>query len=181
MDSSTRVVFKLAEYMKQQNNQNNLSEKILPLQPQVIGGFSVTSERFYRSDTNELKFLVVPETDKFPLNLNKQHVLFNEHGHHAEYLDKMLYFIRDHQDAMVKSCAVQADVVTRADVLETLMRTLYMKRNWSILGSRYRNTIYLCLTKPSHSGLTPAELATERNRQIMEAKLKQFLFSGKAE
>ncbi|XP_064552037.1 protein cutoff-like [Drosophila montana] len=182
MDARIQVIFKIDEYMKQYKKQYKKNCKALTLEPKVIGCFSVSSERFYSSDTNELKFLVIPGPGLFPLNLNKQLVSPDKHQHHAEYLDNMLYFIRDHPDKMVKmstglGSVVQADIVTQHELLQTLMRTPYMSRDWRILGTKYRNTIYLCLAKPTNSGRTPADLQKERACQMMETKLKRFLYS----
>ncbi|XP_017864678.1 PREDICTED: protein cutoff-like [Drosophila arizonae] len=175
--SSAPIIFKLNKYRKHTKNKRNQAKTNgFNLPPRVLGGFSVTSERIYKDDAHLMKFLLIPDADSFPLNLNNVNIAYNGRDQHAEYLDNMLHFIRDHRDAMVYGSAVRADIVTQENVLTTLLCTLYRKSNWRILGSRYRDTLYLCLARPQSNEASAEQLARER-RNCMETKLKHLIYS----
>ncbi|XP_034478314.1 protein cutoff-like [Drosophila innubila] len=143
--------------------------------PMAIGHFSLSRERIYRRDKSELKFLLMP--DSFPLDLKKQYVKLKEADISPQYLDNMLYFIRDNKELMLartskRTIKAKCDIITNSDVLQALKCTIYTKRNWRILGTKFLNTNYLCLAEPTHETSQMQKIC-----QILETKLKLFLYS----
>lgn len=178
--SFSPIIFNLHEYMMltySQQYQTKLNG--FHAAPTILGGFSMTSERIYRNDFHQYKYFVMPEVGSYPLNLNTINIAYNERDYYAEYLDNMQYFIKNNRNGLVMGPMVLADIITQENVLTTLLCTLYMKKDWRILGTRYHNTLYLCLAKPTSNEISEEEKAKERHRELMEAKLKHFIYSGK--
>ncbi|KAH8394901.1 hypothetical protein KR222_009433, partial [Zaprionus bogoriensis] len=150
------------------------------MEPMILGCFSLTSEHLYVSGTAEMKYFVLPRD--YPIYLNK-YIEHDEEEPENEYLDHVLYYIREHQQQLLTSSPfggfiVQAEVVTHSEVLQTLLCTVYIRRNWRILGTRYRNTLYLCLDRSAASVMPVGELLEKRKIKNMLNALKQILHSG---
>lgn len=182
MQSETQTLFTLSSFLHKMRDPRQKNHNI-KLEPRVFGCYSLTSERFYSSGTAELKFLVLPDYRTYPLNINTNAVC-DEGEPEVEYLDNMLYFIKDHQSQLLFNCSnndrnVHADIVTQSEVLQTLLSTPYTKRSWRILGTRYRSTIYLCSDEPVKNGTTSTmELLRRRRCSAMETALKGLIYSG---
>lgn len=182
MQSETETMFTLSSFLHKVRDPRQKNHNI-KLEPRVFGCFSLTSERFYSTGTAELKFLVVPDYITYPLNLNANPVC-DEGEPEVEYLDNMLYFIKDNQSQLLFNSSnnnrkVEADVVTHSEVLQTLLCTPYAKRSWRILGTRYRSTIYLCNDEPVKDGtMSTMELLSRRTCSSLETALKRLLYSG---
>ncbi|KAL7738258.1 hypothetical protein ACLKA6_006589 [Drosophila palustris] len=183
MNVKPKLVFNLDAYEKDpdiRKKENQLSRL------KEIGCFSLSSERFYRRGGDEIKILVMPGQDCFPLDLNKQFAKLWEADIYAEYLDNMLYFIRDNKDLMLKRVSprrveVQADIITHSELLQVLKCTIYSKQNWRIFGTKFLGTFYLCLGRPSQKEVTSEASQIKRTCQIWETKLKRFLYSDTPE
>ncbi|XP_030375597.1 protein cutoff-like [Scaptodrosophila lebanonensis] len=150
-----------------------------------MGCFSVTSDRFYEHNFKELKYMEVPPLSSFPLKLDEvagAQDLKPNCSFFDEYLDHMLNYITDSSDEMLlrqpkKGFFVNANIVCQAEVLEVLMSTPYkwVGRNWKILATKYRSTIYLCLGE--HQGAHDDYQAVRRF-DLWEAKLRHHLYRG---
>ncbi|KAH8401802.1 hypothetical protein KR009_007923 [Drosophila setifemur] len=148
-----------------------------------IGYFSLTKERFYCSDSSQLKFIQMPGPQAFPLNLNATEDTQNGKRltyFYDDYLDHILDYIFHHEDTFFQRNSdagndVNADVVCQMQVLQTIMCTPYNgSMNWRILASKYKNTIYLCLENPGEESTRDEE---QQANDTMETVLKQLVYS----
>ncbi|XP_034485932.1 protein cutoff-like isoform X1 [Drosophila innubila] len=123
----------------------------------------------------------MPEPESFPLDLSKQSVKSSGADIFPEYLDNMLFFIKDNKELMLtrinRAFNARCDIITQSQVLQALKCTIYTKRNWRILGTKFQDAYYLCLAEPIFQAVTPEASQTERICQNLETKLKRFLYS----
>lgn len=178
MKSKSVTLFNLDEYRREQFQDKSNKEYVLS-RPMEIGHFSVSRDRIYSCDSSELKFLVMPDKNSFPLDLNKQSVRQREVDFYPEYLDNMLHFINDNKEFMLQRISyrkikVKGDIITDRELLQTLKCTLYTNRSWRIYSTHFQGTFYLCLAKPN----VEESSGMQRTCHILETKLKRLLYSG---
>lgn len=115
-------------------------------QPHFVGDYSLSPDGHFENSGARIRFL--PE---LPQNLSHFSVKASEdiqtdgddEGTTQIYLDNMFYFLASSQERFQLQADI--DIVCTRDVLQVLMCSPYdYKHNWTIVASKYRNTIYMC-------------------------------------
>ncbi|GAB0089544.1 hypothetical protein DMENIID0001_041090 [Sergentomyia squamirostris] len=119
--------------------------------PRVIGGYSVGEENEFLDSLENLKYLHLPEGD-VNWDLNQGYEKYTGMIKETTRIDLLLRFIMKHRDKLrpsenVPGRVLEADFVCFRSVLTELLCTPYegkkFFKEWTIVASKYRGTIYL--------------------------------------
>lgn len=112
--------------------------------PNIIGSFSVNTQRQFVSDYSNLSYLKLPESANFKLNLNDGYEIVKHKPDKDEKIDHLLEFMKINHERLMHQKKLP-DFVCFRGLLRLIMCTPYEKKeSWTILATKLNNTIYLC-------------------------------------
>ncbi|KAH8286680.1 hypothetical protein KR018_009968 [Drosophila ironensis] len=137
-------------------------------EPKAVGFFSINRDGQFFHDMSQLQLIKLPKEDAFPMDLTKQLNLrcAKAFPDYSECLDKILDYIFGKQKQFfkkdVKGFRLQEKIVCHIEVLQKLMYTPHEStEDWSILVSRFKDTIYMCVDYSSDKKADANLLALE--------------------
>lgn len=115
-------------------------------QPNLIGDYSLSPDGDFENSGARIRFLpeLPPNLSHFSVKKSEDITVDgDEEGTTENYLDNMFYFLASSQERFQLQADI--DIVCTRDVLQVLMCSPYdYTHNWTIVVSKYRNTIYMC-------------------------------------
>ncbi|XP_076306012.1 decapping and exoribonuclease protein-like isoform X2 [Tachypleus tridentatus] len=158
-------------------------------EPQVVGCFSLDSNRGYCDDNHQLKYLHVPPDESkvnFDLNAGYEKVI-KKSFELNEKLDNLLqWIIRNKKKIQVtrttdKDVGLNTDFICYRGLLTTILVTVYeQQEDWQICATRFQNTIYLCAFNTEKNKKRQMDL-TEKDKLMTSwgYKFEQYMTSEK--
>lgn len=165
--------------------------------PKTIGSFSLDTHRNYHNDFSELRYLVLPEESsesgtwdvKFDLRRGVSDVIEkDEDSIREKMLDDLLTWIL--QERKTENWSIinpqnplrplEIEFVCFRGLLTMLLTSPYeSKENWTIIATRFQNTVYLWQMKnPEKFGWNNEHNPRLHEMSIWGFKFEQYLCSG---
>ncbi|KAH8273410.1 hypothetical protein KR026_003781, partial [Drosophila bipectinata] len=153
------------------------------LERSALGFFSVDRNHKFHNDESQLRIIKMPGPMSFPLNValrvDPQYLKLFKHFY-GDYLDPLLQYMIANPTGFFAAnpygpgLLAKVPLITQMEVIQELMCTPYNRtENWRIVGSRYRNTSYMCIEVPG-GPINPNQQRTNN----FEAVLKLLMHHG---